>query len=222
MAYARTFSERMKAAYTEARARYSETAAQIAELEKQVDAIKRSNDFTPKAKETRIADIRARLSEKKTELSSIQAEARQSFADIKSEARAAFPEFRLDSSAIDRDMLTLIDSGVCSAAEIMELVNEKDYPRTNATMCRLLGKRLDAIADDMRGYAFSDAERQRMSALAMQLQSVTSPIESALTRFEAMAESALRPDVLLADGIAESLMPGSIEQLDVAAAEIDG
>ena len=220
MGKASFYANSMKTAYNEMYAKHSALAAEIAEAEAKINKVKNDKDLTAAAKSNKQAELRAEIIRKENQLSEIQKEASARFAKIRNEARKDYPEFRLEPSAIDHDMMTLIDSGIASASEIAEIVEAKDYARNNLTMCRLLSSRLQKIADEKAG-RMDEAERQRISSLAIRLGDLQNPIDNMLNRFATVAEQALRPDVLLATGIHESMMPGQFSAIDAAAAAID-
>lgn len=220
MSKAKIFADAMKSAYKELRQKHSALAAEIAENEKAIEKIRKDRDLTFAAKSAKQAALRAEIIKTESKIAEIQKEAAQRFAKIRSEARRDFTGYRLNPSDIDHDMLMLIDSGIARADEIADIVTDKGYYKDNATMCRLLSAKLRKIADEKEG-RMDEAERQRISSLAIRLGDLQNPIDNMLSRFSAVAEMALRPDVLLADGIAEGLMPEQISAIDAAAAAID-
>lgn len=220
MPKARFYANSMKSAYNELYAKYSALAAEIEEKKAQIDKIKKNTDLTAAAKSNKQTELRAEIFRKENQLSEIQKEAAQRFARIRKEARQDFPEYRLDPDSIDHDMMALIDSGIASASEIAEIIESKGYARNNATMCRLLSAKLRKIADE-NAMAMNETERQRIVSLAIRLGDLQNPIDNMISRFATVAEQALRPDVLLATGIHESMMPEQFNAIDAAAADID-
>lgn len=220
MGKASFYANSMKSAYNELYAKHSALAAEIAEAEAKINKVRNDKDLTAAAKSNKQAELRAEIIRKENQIADIQKEAAQRFAKIRNEARQDYPEYRLDPDSIDHDMMTLIDSGIASASEIAEIIESKGYARNNATMCRLLSAKLRKIADEKEG-RMDEAERQRISSLAIRLSDIQNPIDNMLNRFATTAEMALRPDVLLATGIHESMMPEQFSAIDAAAAAID-
>lgn len=218
---AEEFAVDAKRVYKEMREKHGRLAADLDALNQKLDEVSKSRDLTFTAKLQRQTELRGQVYKAQTALDAVQVEARQKFGGIRKAAREAFPAYRIDKGAIDRDALELIDSGVMSASELVEFVNREDYANKNYTMSRLVAGRLQKLADEMSERPHDESERQRIQALAFQLGDVQSPIEKALGKFGTVAEMALRGDALLADGIAESMMPEISAQLDADCHAID-
>lgn len=209
--------------YQEFHARYAAAAEELNAVIKKTDEVRRSSIYTPAAKQDQIMQLHSREKKIRDELDAIQRESAAAFNAAKAEAHNSFSSFTLDPSAIDRNVLDLIDSGIMSAAEVTELVQREDYANKNHTMARLVGARMTKIADKMGDEHFgSEAERQSFASLGYSLSGVTSPVDSLIARYRVTAEAALRPDTDLGLNTHEQLYADALNAAKETAAQIDG
>lgn len=220
MGKAGIYAESLRSAYNDYRKQYEKTAERLHDIESDIEETRKNKDYTPKAKDSRLMLLRQKQVEQTRNLESIQNSAKQEFSRIRKDARSAFTQYRPNAESIDRDMLDLLDSGILSPSEIIEIINEKEYLQNNYTMSRMLGRKLEIMCESDK--ITSESERQQLLSVAYQLDSVSSPVEKMIDSFTVSAIAALRSDTLLADGVHESIMPDVFAELDAAAAAIDG
>ena len=218
MAIAKVYAQSLATAYKEYRTKYEKAADRLHEIERDIEETRKNRDLTQKARDARSFLLQQKRSAAVQDLENIQSDAKQRFGAIRKDARLSFTQYRPNTESIDRDMLDLLDSGILSPSEIVEIINEKGYLQNNFTMSRMLGRKLDLMADKLP----NQADRQKIQALAYQLEEVSSPVEKMIDSFTTTAIAALRSDTLLADGIAEAVVPDALAELDAAAAAIDG
>lgn len=220
MAIAKVYAQSLAAAYKEYRTKHEKAVTQLHDIESDIEETRKNKDYTEKAKNARLILLQQKMRDAVQALENIQNDAKQRFGAIRKDARSAFTQYRPNTESIDRNMLDLLDSGILSPSEIIEIINEKQYLSNNYTMARLIGRKLEIMCESDK--ITSESERQQLLSVAYQLDSVSSPVEKMIDSFAYNAEMALRSDTLLAAGVAESIMPSALAELNAAAAAIDG
>lgn len=143
-------------------------------------------------------------------------EAREQFAQIRADAvKAAGGRFTVRPQDIDRDAVTLLQSGILTDAELLNLA---DSYADNATMRRLIGKALTERAEARNIY---DDMRTALAAKGDELTDTRTPLDKILDEYGTIFEAGTRPDATRANGIDRILYANALTEARTAALAID-
>lgn len=178
---------------------------------------RRDRRYSEEGKKARLADIRNKAESMRATLRDIERESKTEFRRILADAEKSFPQFKARPEDIDREMLSLFDSGILTPDEMFDLAQR--YEGQNVTMSRMLGKRMtdyieqhyDEMSEtEQHGSVMIPTAKakslQNLEALAVRLKDAESPLASVIGKYQVAYDSALRADE---DGAAGAAIQGA-------------
>ena len=147
------YMRQVENAYKEAAAKIAKKHVELEALEREKFETQNSRMLTAQGKSEKVNEINGKIRAVKDNMAALKTEAEAKAMTIRKTVENEFFDFyHVNPADVDSNMLTIINSGIATKAELMKLAE-----KANPTMRRLIGQKLADVKDDLKTAQFGRA-----------------------------------------------------------------
>jgi len=147
------YMRQVESAYKEAAAKIAKKHVELEALEREKFETQNSRMLTAQGKSEKVNEINGKIRAVKDNMAALKTEAESKAMTIRKTVENEFFDFyHVNPADVDSNMLTIINSGIATKAELMKLAE-----KANPTMRRLIGQKLADVKDDPKTAQFGRA-----------------------------------------------------------------
>ena len=147
------YMRQVENAYKEAAAKIAKKHVELEALEREKFETQNSRMLTAQGKSEKVNEINGKIRAVKDNMAALKTEAESKAMTIRKTVENEFFDFyHVNPADVDSNMLTIINSGIATTAELVKLAE-----KANPTMRRLIGQKLADVKDDTKTAMFGRA-----------------------------------------------------------------